>query len=76
MVDVVAVTRGGLLGISVVGVGETVGADMGSVLILSSLTLLRTTGAVILQTGKSPGLKFQLTLVAIIADSTNCRLGF
>ena len=48
--DVVAVSRGRLSGVSV-GVREAVGAGMGSELILSNLTLLRTTGAVILQTG-------------------------
>ena len=47
----VAVTGGRLSGVSVVRVGETVGTGMGSELILSNLTLLRTTGAVILQTG-------------------------
>ena len=65
-----------LPGVSVIGVGETVGTIVGGELVFSNLTLLRTIGAVILQTGKSPGLKLQLTLVAIIADSTSCRLGF
>jgi len=72
----VAITGGELPGVSMIGVGENVSAVVGSELILSNLTLLRTIGAVILQTGKSPGLRLQLTLVTIIADSTSCRLGF
>ena len=41
---------------------------------LSNLMPLSTLGAVILHTGKSPGLKLQLTFVAIREDSTSCRL--
>ena len=52
------------------GCGET------ELLRLSNLILLRTTGAVILQTGKSPGFKLQLIFVAIREDSTSCRLDF
>ena len=43
---------------------------------LSNLTPLRTIRAVILQTGKSPGFKLQLTFVVIKADSTSCHLDF
>ena len=52
------------------GCGET------ELLRLSNLILFRTTGAVILHTGKSPGFKLQLTFVAISEDSISCRLGF
>ena len=40
------------------------------------LRLLTTAVAVSLSTGKSPGFKLQLGIVAMLDDSTNCRLGF
>ena len=43
---------------------------------VSNLTPLRTIGAVILQTRKTPVFKLQLTFVVIKADSTSCRLDF
>ena len=41
---------------------------------VSSLRLLRMTGAISLHTGKSPGLRLQLAVVAINEDSTSCLL--
>ena len=41
---------------------------------VSSLRLLRMTGAISLHTGKSPGRGFQLAVVAINDDSTSCLL--
>ena len=40
------------------------------------LRLLTTAVAVSLSTGKSPGFKLQLGIVAMLDDSTNCRLDF
>ena len=55
---------------------EGVSAGVEALLELPILTQLRITGAVSLHTGKSPGFKLQLALVAISADSTSCLLGF
>ena len=41
----------------------------------SSFRHCSTIGAVILHTGKSPGLRLQLVLLPIRADSTSCLLG-
>ena len=58
------------------GIGVTWLVEVWVTIELSNLTPLRTIGAVILQTGKSPGFKLQLTFVVIKADSTSCRLDF
>ena len=73
-------TAGNIVGRIGAGVGVEVGDEVAGVsraaVLDSSLRHLTTTGAVILHTGKSPGFKLQLGLVAISDDSTSCLLGF
>ena len=77
-------TAGNIVGRIGAGVGARTGAGVvdevagvtGAAVLGSSLRHLITTGAVIRHTGKSPGFKLQLGLVAISDDSTSCLLGF
>ena len=66
----------GTLDLVVAGVEGEALVLLGGVLSLSSLRHLVTTEAVNLHTGKSPGLRLQLALVAISEDSTSCLLAF
>ena len=61
-----------------VAVGPTVDGDtvfVGAVEIFSRLRLLTMAGALSLSTGKSPGFRLQLGLLAMREDSTSCRFG-